>query len=95
MLKKIESFPPDRMGFGEGLLLFKKAVRDIIAYRSTRGECDYLFPKSESIGAYVSKLSLDRMLKIFDVILFLEKERNSNPNVQNSKMLLYTKLCEV
>ena len=93
MRKKIESFPPTRDGFYEAIYLFKLAVRDIIAYRSTRGDCDYLFPKCETIGVYASKLSLDRLLKIFDLIVDIEKDSASNPNIQTTKTLLYTKLC--
>lgn len=93
MRKKIESFPPTRDGFYEAIYLFKLAVRDIIAYRSTRGDCDYLFPKCETIGSYAGKLSLDRLLKIFDLIVDIEKNNVSNPNIQTTKTLLYTKLC--
>ena len=93
MRKKIESFPPTRDGFYEAIYLFKLAVRDIIAYRSTRGDCDYLFPKSETIGSYAAKLSLDRLLKIFDLIVDIEKDSASNPNIQNTKTLLYSRLC--
>ena len=95
MLKKISSLPPDREGFREALLLFKLLVRDIIAYRSTRGSCDYLFPKSESVASFADKLSLDRLLRIFDEAVALEKDASYNPNIQNSKTLLYTRLCAI
>lgn len=95
LLKKLWSLPPERESFRQALFLFRLAVRDIIAYRATRGDCEYLFPQSEKTPYFAGKLSLDRLLKIHDAVASLEKDARYNPNVLSAKSLLYTKLCAV
>ena len=95
MIRKVYALPPDREGYFEAIHLMRLCVRDVIAYRSTRGDCDYLFPKSEKIPYYATKLSLDRLLKLNDVIVAIEKSALANPSVQASKSRLFSGLCGI
>lgn len=95
LISKVHSLPPEREAFREAIHLLRLCVRDVIAYRSTRGECDYLFPKSEKIPYFAGKLSLDRLLKINDLIVALEKNAVANPSVQASKSKLFSGLCAI
>ncbi len=95
LLRKIMSLPPDRDGFREGLQLLRLCLRDAIAYRATRGECDFFFPKSEYIAELAERVSLSRLLFVNDIVVAIQKDMQYNPNVQNMKMLLFTKLSAV
>lgn len=95
LVRGIWSLAPDREALGQTLLLLRLAVRDVIAYRATGGDCDYLFPKNDRISELADRLSIDRLLGISDVLAVLEKDFIYNPNLQSAKALLYTRLSEV
>ncbi len=95
LLVKINAMPFERKAFSDSVFLMRLAVRDIIAYRSTKGDCEYLFPRSEKTAYFAGKISLDRLLKISDALVNIEKTMSLNTNVQNAKSLLYTQLSEV
>ena len=92
---RIWALPPEREAFRQTTLLLLSAVRDIMAYRLTGGDCDYLFPRGEKTPAFAARLSIDRLLKISDAVTALEKDALYNPNVQGAKALLFTKLSGV
>lgn len=95
LFRKIQSLPPDRREFSSALMLLRQAVRDVIAYRATRGSCDYLFPKSDRTPFYAGKLSLERLLSISDALSQVYEQMLTNPNLQTVKTILYCELSRL
>lgn len=88
---KINSLPPVRTDFFDSVFAIRTLVRDIMAYRVTYGECDFLFPVTEKTKDFSKKLSLDKLLSINDILSEAERMYLYNPNVLTIKSYLFTK----
>jgi len=94
-LKSIYALPGDREGFRQVLETTRCLTRDVIAFRLARNETEFLYERTEAIGPLAERLSLDKLLIIEKRLVTILNALVTNPNVQNLKIQLYTKLIAI
>lgn len=89
---KINALPPVRNDFFTAIFGIRAIVRDVMAYRVTYGNCDYLFPITEKTEYFSKRLSLEKLIFINDILSDIERIFLYNPNVLMTKSCLFTRL---
>lgn len=95
MLSCVYKLPSEREAFSRTVEKFRLLVRDILAYRITGGDCEFLFDDSSRIEEFSERLSLTKLLALDELLAQAEKDFYVNPNIQNLKTQLYVKLCDI
>lgn len=95
MLTTVNKLPSEREAFVQTLGKLRLLVRDILAFRITGGDCDFLFEDSSKIEEFAGQLSLIKLFALDEMLAKSEMDFSVNPNIQNLKTQLYVKLCEI
>ena len=95
LLRVLQSLSGDREAFRKTLDKARLLVRDVIAYRICSDSGEYLFDRVNLLEDFSEQLSLDKLLKIDQVLASFSKDFVANPNVQNIKIQLYVKLSAI
>lgn len=95
ILTRVQKLPPEREAFRVTIEKLRVLIRDILVYRVTNGNCEFLFDDAKAVPLLVEKLSLSRLLSMNDLFWRIEKELAANPNILTVKTELYAKLCDI
>ena len=95
ILTAVHKLPAEREAFRQILEKLRYLVRDVLAYRVSFGNCEFLFDDSAVVPSFAERISLGKLLTLNDIFYGLEKDFIANPNVQNLKSQLYVKLCNI
>ena len=95
ILSAVHKLPAEREAFRQILEKLRYLVRDVLAYRVSFGNCEFLFDDSTVVPSFAERISLGKLLALNDIFYGLEKDFIANPNIQNLKTQLYVKLCDI
>lgn len=95
ILNVVQAMPPEREAFRVMLEKLRLLIRDILVYRATDGDCEFLFDDCRDVPDFADRIALGKLLALNDVFWQCEKDFIANPNIQNLKTQLYVKLCDI
>ncbi len=95
LFQSVMKLPADRMELQDSISDFRRLIRDVTACRLTDGNCEYMFPVVKKIREYTQVFSMERLLRIDEILSQISASFFTNPNQSTLKITLYNELARL